>query len=193
MSTTHRSDVGTTATAGCAASITPALRAELRSDHAGEAGAVQIYRGILACTRDAGVQAFARRHLEAEQEHLRLIEQWQPPAQRSRLTAAWRLAGWLTGALPALCGPAAVYATIGAVETFVDHHYAQQIALIDALPSDPLRADLRRLLVACQADEIGHRDEALASGPQRPSLALRAWMALVGFGSAQAVKVARRF
>ena len=36
--------------------------------------------------------------------------------------------GWLTGALPALFGRKAIFATIEAVETFVDHHYAQQIA-----------------------------------------------------------------
>ena len=36
--------------------------------------------------------------------------------------------GWLTGAL-LLFGRKAIFATIEAVETFVDHHYAQQIAL----------------------------------------------------------------
>lgn len=37
------------------AGLLPAsLVADLRSDHAGETGAVVIYRGILAVTRDAG-------------------------------------------------------------------------------------------------------------------------------------------
>ena len=76
---------------------------ELRSDHAGETGAVEIYRGIAAVARrrgDAELLAFAERHGATESEHLRLIEAWLPPAQRSRLLGPWRLAGWLTGALP---------------------------------------------------------------------------------------------
>ena len=97
------------------------LTAELRSDHAGEFGAVRIYRGILAVTRDPALRAFAERHGETEQSHLDLIETLLPVAQRSRLLPLWRLAAWLTGALPALFGTGAVYATIDAVETFVDH------------------------------------------------------------------------
>ena len=96
--------------------------ADLRTDHAGEVGAVMIYRGILAVTRDAGVRHFAQEHLATEAGHLAQIEPLLAPHQRSRLLPLWRIAGWLTGALPALVGPRAVYATIEAVETFVDQH-----------------------------------------------------------------------
>jgi ubiquinone biosynthesis monooxygenase Coq7 len=171
------------------------LVGELRSDHAGETGAVMIYRGVLAVTKDAALRDFATRHQAAEQRHLELIEAWLPPVQRSRLLGPWRVAGWLTGALPALCGPRAVYATIAAVETFVDHHYQQQI---DRLEGRTDHAALRELLIACQADERHHRDEASACATQAthagapPGPALRAWCALVGAGSAAAVVVARR-
>jgi demethoxyubiquinone hydroxylase (CLK1/Coq7/Cat5 family) len=169
---------------------------ELRSDHAGETGAVQIYRGIewvARWRRIAELQAFARRHGEAEAEHLRLVEDWLPQAQRSRLLLPWRVAGWLTGALPALAGQRAVYATIAAVETFVDQHYQQQI---DHLRTHGGPDGLLPLLLRCQADEQHHRDEAaaLASTPSgaRQSWALRLWCALVGSGSAAAVALARR-
>jgi 3-demethoxyubiquinol 3-hydroxylase len=180
------------------ACITPALWAELRSDQAGETGAVAIYRAILAISRDADVRAFASRHLATEQEHLRLINTWLPPARRSRLLPVWRLAGWMTGALPALVGRRAVYQTIAAVETFVDHHYADQLRMIDALPADPKLAALRALLAACRADEVEHRDEAreLSQGADRlasSSVAARAWAAVVGAGSAVGVHLARRF
>jgi 3-demethoxyubiquinol 3-hydroxylase len=180
------------------ASITPALWAELRSDQAGESGAVAIYRAILTISRDADVRAFASRHLATEQEHLRLINTWLPPERRSRLLPVWRLAGWMTGALPALAGRSAVYQTIAAVETFVDHHYADQLRMIDALPPDATRTELRALLAACRADEVEHRDEArqLSQGvdPQAASgLTARAWAALVGAGSAAGVTLARRF
>ena len=50
------------------------LLADLRTDHAGETGAVMIYRGILAVTRDAAVKAFAQAHLATEASHLATVE-----------------------------------------------------------------------------------------------------------------------
>ena len=175
-----------------------ALIADLRTDHAGESGAVMIYRGILAVTRDASVRHFAKSHLATEAGHLALIEPLLAPRHRSRLLPLWRAAGWLTGALPALVGPRAVYATIEAVETFVDQHYAEQIESIDrhdpGSNHPPLQA-LRVLLRTCRVDEIAHRDEAAAlfvlSG-KSPSLAMRVWVWSVGAGSRVAVKICRR-
>jgi demethoxyubiquinone hydroxylase (CLK1/Coq7/Cat5 family) len=176
----------------------PEIEGDLRTDHAGETGAISIYRGILAVTRDAGLRAFAARHLETESAHLERIEAVLPASARSRLLPAWRLAGWLTGALPALAGPRAVHATIRAVETFVDLHYREQLERIDAL--DPQRADarlqgLRTMLDGCREDEVAHRDEAaaaLAADPRPAGAVIRAWTAIVGSGSAAAVTVCRR-
>ena len=182
--------------AGGSASMLPLpLLRELRTDHAGETGAVMIYRGILAVARDPALRAFAQHHLDTEARHLELVEAMLPRAWRSRLLPLWRVSGWLTGALPACFGPRAVYATIEAVETFVDRHYAAQLELIDTLqresPSAEL-AELRTLLQQCQQDELAHRDDAAArwSGTARGPLA--AWRWLVGQGSAAAVRVCRR-
>lgn len=161
--------------------------ADLRTDHAGEVGAVCIYQGVLQFARDPVLRAFAEHHLAAEQKHLRLISGWLPPAEYSRLLPLWRLAGFLTGALPALFGPRAVYATIEAVETFVNHHYAEQIL---ALASQTELSDLRQTLLDCQADEVAHRDEAaVALGQNRLGWVLRAWCAMVGAGSKTAVSL----
>lgn len=174
-----------------------ALRRELRTDHAGEAGAVMIYRGVLALARDAEVRAFAQHHLQTEQQHLALIEAVVPRSQRSRLLPLWLAAGWVTGALPVLFGPRAVYATIEAVETFVDTHYADQVAMIDALPPDEAAAAaqlpaLRKLLETCRLDEVAHRDDAHARcGAEPASVFARVWAAVVGSGSAAAVRVSR--
>jgi demethoxyubiquinone hydroxylase (CLK1/Coq7/Cat5 family) len=162
---------------------------ELRSDHAGETGAVWIYRGILAVTRDAKLREFAHRHLATEQRHLELIAARLPVLRRSVLLPAWRVAGFVTGALPALFGPRAVFSTIGAVETFVDRHYRQQV---DQLAGDSDHAELRALLITCQADECEHRDEALARAEGPPGGIMRRWCAVVGAGSALAVALARR-
>lgn len=175
------------------AALSAHVERELRSDHAGETGAVSIYRGIAAVAAwrgDAALLAFAQRHGATEAEHLRLLEPWLAPPRRSRLLGPWRLAGWLTGALPALAGPRAVHATVAAVETFVDRHYQAQV--------DHLRAHggpdgLLPLLLRCQADERAHRDEAaVLAGPGSPRW-LRAWCACVRAGSAAAVAVSRRF
>lgn len=178
--------------AATASQLSPYLVRELRSDHAGETGAVFIYRGIAAVAAwrgDVELQTFARQHGATEMEHLRLIEDWLPTRRRSRLLGPWRLAGWLTGALPALAGRRAVYASIAAVETFVDHHYQQQI---DHLNRHGGPAGLLPLLERCQADECQHRDEAAALAGPASGWTLRAWCALIGTGSAVAVMLARR-
>ena len=166
-----------------------ALAGDLRSDQAGETGAVWIYRGLLAVSRDAGVREFAKRHLKTEQSHLDKINAVLAWPQRSRLLPGWRVAGFATGALPALFGPRAVYATIAAVETFVDQHYQHQI---DKLQNQPEHATLLTLLHECQQDECEHRDEAIALQAQPPGWLLRAWCKLVGSGSSAAVELARR-
>ena len=164
--------------------------AHLRTDHAGEVGAVCFYQGVLQFARDPKLRAFAEHHLATEQNHLRLISGWLPAAQHSRLLPLWRLAGFLTGALPALFGPKAVYATIEAVETFVNHHYEEQIF---ALAQQIEFCHLRQTLLDCQAEEVAHRDEAAAAskGFSQSGLMLRAWCAMVGAGSKAAVSFIR--
>jgi ubiquinone biosynthesis monooxygenase Coq7 len=182
------SNLDTGSLAGLAGGV-PGLIGDLRSDHAGETGAVAIYLGILAVTRDPKIRHFAREHLATEREHLARLAELLPAGQRSVLLPVWRVAGWLTGFLPALIGARAVYATIDAVETFVDHHYEEQIR---KLPADGPGGALRALLMACQADEVDHRDEARAAGAAAHGRLLQSWQWLVGTGSALAVKAARR-
>jgi len=104
-----------------------AVQRDLRSDHAGETGAVFIYRGILSCTRDSTLREFATEHLATEQRHLAFFEQWVPASLKRRLIPLWKLAGWLLGALSLLGGKRGVFLTIEAVETFVVSHYLEQL------------------------------------------------------------------
>lgn len=168
------------------------LERELRSDHAGETGAVYIYKGITAVARllkDRELISFAKHHGDTETEHLQLIEAVLEPKYRSHLLVPWRLAGWLTGAIPALFGRKTVYATIEAVETFVEQHYQQQI---DYLEINGGHDELLKLLIRCQADEINHKNEARSKAFTSMPLILRVWCAMVGSGSAAAVLLARR-
>ena len=163
--------------------------ADLRTDHAGETGAVFIYLGILQFTRNPALRVFAEHHMATEQSHLRHIESWLPKAQYSYLLPLWRLAGFMTGALPALVGPRAVYVTIQAVETFVNQHYDDQVR---ALASMPALVKLRQVLLECQDDEVAHRDQAAAALEQKKNgLLLHCWSVMVGAGSRAAVAVCR--
>ena len=171
------------------------MERELRSDHAGETGAVYIYKGlasVAAWRGDTELLAFADRHGKTEADHLLRVEHWLAPHRRSRLLPLWRIAGWLTGALPAVAGKRAVYATIASVETFVDQHYQQQIDHLQQSPDAERLADLLVLLQHCQADERDHRDESAALAGVKRSLPLKVWCALVGAGSSGAVVMARR-
>jgi ubiquinone biosynthesis monooxygenase Coq7 len=165
------------------------LVGELRSDHAGETGAVLIYRGILAVSRNPAVREFALRHKATEQGHLDLLDRLLPPKDRSRLLPVWRVAGWLTGAIPALFGPRAVWATIDAVESFVDHHYQAQI---DRLDAERILPEIRALLEHCRIEEVHHRDEARDLADRPPGALLRFWTVLVDRGSKAAVAAAKR-
>ena len=175
--------------------MVPGMLGDLRSDHAGEAGAVMIYRGILAGTRDPVVRRFAGDHLKTEQRHLEIMESLIPATARSLLLPLWRVAGWITGFLPALAGKHAVYATIASVERFVVTHYEEQIRRLSVEGS---AGALRATIEACQLDEAHHRDEAEALDGVEPrggpilGAALRLWTVLVGLGSRYAVMAARR-
>jgi ubiquinone biosynthesis monooxygenase Coq7 len=162
---------------------------ELRSDHAGESGAVAIYHGILFATRDPDVRRFATRHLETERRHLMAIKRIVPPAKRSVFIALWRLAGFLTGLIPALLGPRAVYATVDAVERFVVDHYGDQIHRLDVCQAFP---HVRARLESFQTDERSHQVEAQTLGRSDLTGLERSWIRSVQMGSRGAVAIARR-
>lgn len=162
---------------------------DLRSDHGGETGAVAIYRGILQVSCDPVVRQFADMHLAIERQHLALIESILPPGDRSRLVGLWRITGFVTGLVPALIGPDAVFATIDAAKTFVDRHYADQIGRLDR---DGARPDIRTLLERCRRDGVRHRDEARGAQGKPAGRVTALWCRLVSAGSATTVALARR-
>ena len=165
------------------------LLPELRSDHAGETGAVWIYRGILAVVRDPAVREFSTRHLQTESDHLALMNRLVPPSERSRLLIPWRIAGFLTGAIPALFGPRITFLVISSVETFVEAHYLAQVR---RLRSDGLDA-LADLLERCLEDEVSHQQEAADLAGAQSGRLDRFIDAVIRHGSSLAVAAARRF
>jgi len=166
------------------------LLRELRSDHAGETGAVYIYKGVLAVTGDSEMRAFAEEHLQTELQHLAFFEDWLPACHQSNLIGIWRIAGFALGAIAGLMGQRMLGVTINAVETFVVQHDQQQLDYLNAEGNADEKM-LAPILVHFQADEAKHRDDA-AARMSKLGLLSRAWQKLVGVGSAAAVTVARR-
>ena len=156
--------------------------AELRSDHAGEIGAVNIYRGILSLSKDPSLLAFAEFHLSTEQKHLNELSKILPKKSRSILSPCWALAGRTLGYLCALATPSFAYATIEAVETFVVAHYSDQLHLFPP--------KLEKVVKEFMEDEIHHCEDAAVKKDTGTSY--KKWAHTVTKGSSLAVAIARK-
>ena len=140
----------------------PDIESMIRVDHAGEYGAVRIYAGQLAVLggRKSETADAIRKMAEQEQRHLKAFDKLvnERRVRPTALEPVWRVAGFALGAATALMGENAAMACTAAVEEVIDEHYAQQIERLD---SDP---DLKAAVEDFRADEIAHRDEAMAHG-----------------------------
>ncbi|MGH7110170.1 MAG: demethoxyubiquinone hydroxylase family protein [Stellaceae bacterium] len=149
----------------------PAPAAEVarmvRVDHAGEFGATRIYEGQLAVLGRGRAAALIREMGEREKHHLALFEDLLR-TRRVRPTVLhplWSAAGFALGAATALLGPRAAMACTVAVEEVIDEHYRDQAErLAETEPA------LVETILSCRADEIAHRDTALAEGAKAAPL-----------------------
>ena len=163
----------------------------LRVDHAGELGAVHIYRGQRAVfdrtarTRIAGQLAEMEGH---EAEHLarfdRLLTEHR--VRPTLLAPLWRAAGFALGAGTALLGEKAAHACTEAVETVIGDHYAGQVAELER--RDPaMAAELARF----RDEELAHRDTAVEEGA-REAPGYRLLSAAIRAGCRAAIKVSEK-
>ena len=167
----------------------PDTQAMIRVDHAGEYGAKRIYAGQLAVmgTRHPYSGEIAR--MEAQEDvHLKAFDKLVTDrgVRPTLLMPLWHVAGFALGAASALAGPKAAMAVTAAVETEIDRHYQAQR---DALSGDD--PELEDLIARFQAEEIEHRDSAIAHGAeQAPAYPLLS--ALVRAGCRAAIRAAER-
>ena len=171
--------------------ISRQFQQELRCSHAGETGTVWIYRGILAARPTGALLEFAREHLKTERQHLSMFDDLSVCYRRSLILPLWRLAGFLTGFLPSLAGENAVFATIEAVETFVDLHYQAQIRSLSPCAHREAERAVLDLFETCRLDEVAHRDDAAQRRTGKPTASMGLWTTMVGGGSRSAVSFAR--
>lgn len=136
----------------------------LRVDHAGEFGAVRIYEGQLAVLGRGGrASAEIRRMAEAERLHLATFEALlrERRVRPTVLHPLWSVAGYALGVATALLGSRAAMACTVAVEEVIDEHYRSQADYL--AEADPA---LQQPVLAFRADELAHRDTALAHGAE---------------------------
>jgi len=137
----------------------------LRVDHAGELGAVHIYRGQRAVFDAAGgceATATSLAEMEShEQAHLDAFDRLLTTrgVRPTLLAPFWRVAGFALGAGTALLGEKAAHACTEAVETVIEAHYAGQIQELKTREPE-LAAELSRF----RDDELAHRDRAIEEG-----------------------------
>ena len=164
----------------------------LRVDHAGELAAVHIYRGqraVMSKAPDKDQLAWRLQEMEAhEAEHLAAFNQilTSRRVRPTLMAPLWRAAGFALGAGTALLGEKAAHACTEAVENVIERHYAGQIAEIEA-DEPALAKDLSRF----RDEELGHRDEAVASGAREaPGHALLT--AVIGAGCRAAIAISEK-
>lgn len=164
----------------------------IRVDHAGEFGAVQIYRGQLAVFRnqaDKGrIAGLLAEMEEGEQVHLdtfnrMIVERGVRPTAMAPL---WRLMGFGLGAATALMGEKAAHACTAAVEEAIEEHYAAQARALDGVDEE-----LKGVVEKFRIEELQHRDTAIVEGAKNaPGYGLLS--GAIKFGCKIAIRVSEK-
>ena len=162
----------------------------MRSNHAGETGAVWIYKGAKCAFWSQKIILMAKEHEKCEIKHLIVMESLVRDSNKSKLLILWKIMGFILGLFPSLLGYKTFCITINAVETFVRKHYEEQI---NYLKGNERYSALLYVLQKCCYDEIAHQKDAEKQiADLKYSTIARIWFSIVELGSAVAVKVAKK-
>lgn len=161
----------------------------LRVDHAGELGAVHIYRGQRAVFGAAPSRAgIAGELADMEGHEARHLARFETLLTDGRvrptlLAPLWRAAGFALGAGTALMGERAAHACTEAVESVIEAHYAGQVAELEGREPQ-LAAELSQF----RDEELAHKAQAVAGGArQAPGYPLLA--GIIRLGCRAAIKL----
>jgi 3-demethoxyubiquinol 3-hydroxylase len=135
----------------------------LRVDHAGECGAIRIYRSQIAiarflhpeCVSDLG------RMLEHELCHFRTFDLLLKSRGIRSCYALplWMIGGSVLGCFTALLGKRAIWVCTAAIENTVNQHLDHQVALLSTIDPEALAA-----VESIRRDEAEHEDHAVKNG-----------------------------
>jgi ubiquinone biosynthesis monooxygenase Coq7 len=164
----------------------------LRVDHAGEYGAVQIYRGQRAVFDRIEGKAHAARviaDMEAgEAEHLKTFDRMiaERGVRPTAMAPLWRVMGFGLGAATALMGERAAHACTEAVEEVIEEHYGRQSQALAGVD-----AELKHVVDRFREDEIAHKDTAIEQGA-RDAFGYSVLSAVIKAGCRAAIRISEK-
>ncbi len=169
------------------------IREMIRVDHAGEYGAVAIYRGQRAVFKNlphkariaaqlAEMEADEQHHLDAFDD---LISEGR--SRPTLLSPLWQIGGRALGAATALMGEKAAHACTEAVETVIEGHYASQVAELRAMGED----ELADMFDKFREEEVAHKDLAVDEGA-REAAGYPVLSAVIKAGCHTAIRIAEK-
>ena len=130
----------------------------LKVDHAGEFGAINIYRSQIMVSRIFGGKhvPMLEKFLEDEQRHLNIF--WQEIKRRNgiKCKSYWLcgVGGYFMGFVSALLGKKGIMACTWAVESIVTSHLKKQLVYLESIGDKEAYIAVHSIL----ADEEHHRD-----------------------------------
>lgn len=135
----------------------------LRVDHAGECGAIRIYRSQLAVARILHPECVPdlQRMLEHELRHFQTFDSLLK-ARGIRSCYAlplWMVGGWMLGTFTAILGKQAIWVCTAAIENTVNQHLDHQVEVLARTDAEALAA-----VESIRRDEEEHEDHALRNG-----------------------------
>jgi 3-demethoxyubiquinol 3-hydroxylase len=131
----------------------------LKVNHAGEYGAIRIYRAQIwiARRRCPDVVPFLEETLAHEVNHCALFRAAMTPrgARPCRIMSLWGNGGYVLGALTALMGRQGIWICTAAVEAAVHRHLEDQLFFLKRCDSE-----LHDLIKSIQIEELSHLHHA---------------------------------
>jgi 3-demethoxyubiquinol 3-hydroxylase len=165
----------------------------LRVDHAGEYGAVAIYKGQLAVfERQHGKERIVgqlREMAAQEQEHLDAFDRMlrAGSVRPTAMSPVWNAAGFALGVGTALLGEKAAHACTEAVETVIEEHYGDQVVELREAGDQELAETMAKF----QEEEVSHKElaasEGAAEAPAYPLLS-----AIIRTGCRLAIRISEK-
>lgn len=135
----------------------------IRVDHAGEYGAVNIYRAQLLIAKRfyKDIQSNLEEMLAHEQEHLKIFNGLlQSRGIRScHALGIWGLGGFLVGLFTAVMGRRAIWVCTDSIESTVLHHLEWQLAFLEQHDRE-----VHNAVLSIKSDEEAHQDYGAAHG-----------------------------
>ena len=165
----------------------------IRVDHAGEHGAIAIYKGQLSALSligDKKTSSIISKMAEGEKAHAKEFDRLvkERKTRPTALMPLWNLAGYTLGVISVIGGKDSVMACTEAIEDVIDKHYAEQI---EELESSGNEQNILKTIKKFHAEEVEHekiaKNEITENTP-----ALKVFKKLVGIGCKTAINLSEK-